>query len=350
LSASDRLIAGYSLTEPDEGWEEILAAFRALGGVAENIRAGRGRFGRGLFPVEPDQPFRLNIPENLIFPVKDVGFAGNRLTVVELTGTPKPERRFFERYTNTLTWGGGARQEMSALIAAFDALPNDVRTLLAADFGMAAWLEGEPAMREQLQFLQSRVCEIDGRDVLVPVLELANHDSCGVKWRSENGVEVAGQASGEILLSYGLHDPFSMFRRFAFASPEPVAFSLPMKVEIGAIALAIERSFEVNRRGDAVPPRLADTGDGLALSFLMLGQSNFPRLPRGAFRALMKTMGVGDADELFDRIVHANWEKFLKLLDALDAHSGALIVGLRNMVLYQLQAMSSCIGARDLQG
>lgn len=348
MSASNNLIAGYSLSEPGEEWEEILAAFRTLGGVADNICLGRGQFGRGLFPMEPGQSCRLYVPKSLMFPIDEIYFGGDRIGIRESASVPIREREFFERYANALSWGGGGRQELAVLIAAFDALPNEVRTLLAAEFGMAAWLEGEPATRVQSQFLRSRACGIDGRDVLLPVFELANHDCGGFEWTSEDGAEIAGPASGEVFISYGLHDPFSMFHRFACASREPVAFSLPMKVQIGAISLAVERSFEVVRRGDTMLPRLADLGGGLELSFLTLGHSAFPRLPRGMFRALVKPLGVENADEEFDRILHANWTKFLRLLGVLETREGELIVRLRTMAQYQLEAMSFCIGARQI--
>lgn len=348
MSASDGLIAGYSLTEPDEGSDDILAAFRALGGVADNIRVAGGPFGGGLFPIVPDQPFRLHVPKNLMFPVEEVGFAGDRMRIRAAADVPGAEREFFAKYSDALSWGGGGRQKWSALMAAFDALPNDVRALLAADFGMAGWIDDDRLVRAQRHFLQSRIFEVDGKDVVIPVLELARHDGGGLQWRIEGGVDIDGQASGEILLSYGLHDPFSMFHRFAVASREGVAFSLPMSVQIGAIDLAVGRSFEVVRRGNAMLPRLRDSGHGIELSFLTLGHPKFPRLPRGTFRALMKPLGIDNADEEFDRILHANWSAFLKLLAALEAHSGGLIVSLRNMAQYQLEAMSFCIGARDI--
>lgn len=348
MSSSSGLIAGYSLTEPGEEWEEMLAAFRALGGVASNICLGRGQFGRGLFPIDPDRPCRLSVPKNLMFPVEEISFAGDRIRINESSGIPKTEREFFDRYANALSWGGGGRQELTMLVSGFDALPENVRTLLVAEFGMAPWLEGEPETRVQQQFLHSRAYWIDDRHFLIPMFELANHDCRGLEWSTEDGVEIAGDASGEILMSYGLHDPFSMFHRFAIASRQPVAFSLPLKVEIGAMPLAIERSFEVVRRGEMMLPRLADSGEGLTLSFLTLGHADFVKLPKSVFRTLIEPLGVENVDEQFERILHANWATFLKLLGALETLDGKLVVDLRNMAQYQLEAMSLCIGAREL--
>lgn len=348
MNTSNSFIAGYSLSDPGEEWEDILAAFRSLGGVADNIRMGQAKPRPGLFPANTDQPFRLFIPGNLMFRTEDISFAGGRIRIRESAAVARAEREFFEKYANALSWGGGGRQELAIIVAAFDELPSDVRALLAADFGMAAWLEGEPATRIQLQFLESRAYGVEGEDVLIPILELARHNCRGFEWSAAGGVEIAGDASGEIFVSYGLHDPFSMFQRFAIASPEPVAFSLPLTVEVGAITLAVGRSFEVVRRGNAMLPRLADSGGGLEVSFLTLGHSDYPRLPKSVFRALMQPLGVEHVDEEFDRILHANWMKFLELLGVIETYEGDLIVSLRNMAQYQLDAMSFCVGARHL--
>ena len=47
-------------------WDEMLDEFRSLGGIADNIRLGEGRFGRGLFPVDTSRPYRIHIPPSLL--------------------------------------------------------------------------------------------------------------------------------------------------------------------------------------------------------------------------------------------------------------------------------------------
>jgi len=51
-------------------WEEMLEEFRALGGVAENIRLDDGPLGRGLFPIDAASPIRIFIPESLLLESK----------------------------------------------------------------------------------------------------------------------------------------------------------------------------------------------------------------------------------------------------------------------------------------
>ena len=44
-------------------WDEMIAEFRALGGVADNIEQRRGSLGRGLFPIDPGKPIRIAVPK-----------------------------------------------------------------------------------------------------------------------------------------------------------------------------------------------------------------------------------------------------------------------------------------------
>lgn len=346
-SSGGVLIASVSLTS-DWTWDELLTEFRALGGVVENIRPGRGALGRGLFAEDPAKPFLLRVPENLLIPVEQISFVGDRMTVRPSAAIPDPEREFFVKYANVFSWGGGGRLEAETFIAGLDALPAEVRAMLESDFGMGPLLEGEREARAQRRFLLSRAYSWNGIDVIAPIIELANHDARGIPFEITDGLKMEGRSGDEIFVSYGLHDSFSIFHRFGFASREPAAFSLPMSVSLGPIELNIARGFELVRLRDVWVPQLTDTGTGLALSCLMLGHRAYPKLPRGTFRVLMKPLGLKNPDEVFDSILHANWTKFLKLLAALEPHTGELVRTLRNMAHYQLEAMTWCIGAREI--
>ena len=49
-------------------WESILARFRKLGGIADNIILSEGIYGRGLFPINNKLPVRLFVPNDLLLP------------------------------------------------------------------------------------------------------------------------------------------------------------------------------------------------------------------------------------------------------------------------------------------
>jgi hypothetical protein len=334
----------------DRTWDEMLSAFRALGGTADNISLGCGAYGRGLFPLLPGRPFRLRLPENLLFPIDDIEFVDGRIRIRDTARIAKPEREFFEVYENAFSWGGGGQSEAADFIAAVDALPPDVRALLIADFGMGELVEGDPIERTRQKFLKSRLIEWKGRDVAMPLIELANHDPSGPPYeQTGSDLQIRGPAGGEILVCYGPQDSFAMFCGFGFAYPQPGAFSLPINVTIGARELRIERDASRRvRRGEVWTPQIQSKGNRIELSFLMIGNPKFPRLSRGTFCALLQQAGVQSAEEVFDLILHMNSVKFLKLIEVLEPHQGEMIFALRKMARYQLEAMAHCIGTRDI--
>jgi hypothetical protein len=331
-------------------WDGMLDAFRDLGGTAENLRLAYGPFGRGMFPADADEPFRLRVPPNLFFPVSDIVFSGGRIGIKPGAAIGVPERDFFARYEEAFSWGGGGQSESAAFVAGLDSLPAEVRELMA-QFGLPDLLEGDAEERTRKHFLRRRMIQWNGRPVLAPLAELINHRPDAVPYSGASFLEIEGLAGDEIFVSYRPADALDCFRRCGFASPEPGAFCLGMKTKIGQFELVIRRDVDRHAaHGAVIAPQIERDGDRLVLSFLLLGHPGFPRMPRGTFRALMRhaDFTIVEADEAFDRILRFNRLRFVKLLEALAPHDGKLVATLRKMARFQLEAMSWCIGAREI--
>lgn len=332
-------------------WERMLGEFRALGGVADNVALRHGSSGRGLFPIDPAKPFLVRVPGNLLLRSSDFAFAGERIRIREDAGPRPPEWEFFERYQSCISRGGQGYSESANLIAMFDALPLALRELLMADFGMKHFVDGDRTERIGRQFLRSRMVEWNNGTVLAPLIDLMNCSTDGVPARPapHGGVQVEGEARSEICVRHGPHDCLGVFNRSGFASARPYAYSLPMQAKLGKIGLTIGRNVrEKTPRAGFASPLMSSEGGGIHLSFLMLGQSRFPRLPRGVFYALMREAEAVGAEEAFDAILFANRTKFLKLLAALEPAHGEMVTRLRSMAHLQLEALAHCAGTREL--
>jgi hypothetical protein len=330
-----------------DNWDQLLTAFRALGGSAENIRLGTGTRGRGLFPLDESRPVLLRVPPNLLFPVEDIEFSGDSIGISDSAAAGPAERGFFRLYQNSLSWGGGGSTESAAYIAALDRLPSEIRAALGDDFGMAEFLEGDPFHRAQRRFLKSRLIEVRGRDCVMPFIELANHYPDGLPYEIGEDIQIRGQVRDEVVVSYGFHDPLSIFQSFGFASRERTALSLPVNISWEGMEISIGRNTaEVDNRGNDPIPRSSIRENRISLSFLLTGFPKFPKLPRGIFRMLMHEAGVKNVDEAFDHILHFNWMKVLGLLSRLESHEGTMIQMLQEVVRYQLALMTHCIGSR----
>jgi hypothetical protein len=329
-------------------WDELLEEFRALGGTAQNVRLGEGALGRGLFSVDPGLPVRLAVPDNLLVDARSVVFENGVLRLAADADVGARERKFLEDYHAHLSWGGGGRAEIARILEQAQELPKDLRRELIVEHRCGRWFEDFSERLVEQQFVASRRIAWRGRDVMMPILDLANHGG-GATFEAGGGLRLETVTAGEVLVRYSDTDSYGVFLSWGFASEQAQALSIGLAGEIGPTELAIGRAFG-DGKTDKRPwiPGL-ETGQGqAALDFLMLGNRLYPRLPRGIFRRIMRDGGLGGIDESFDTIQHVNRAHFLALFGAVETLSGTMARTLRLMARHQLEALSFCIGAREI--
>lgn len=325
-------------------WDEMLDEFRALGGAAENVCLREGRFGRGLFPIDPSRPIKLHIPESLLVDPKYAQCEGNVFRVSDRATIGARERRFLENYEQNFSWGV-SHQETADLLRMMHEAPPELREALSG----SPWLAGPSPEAIQERFLAARTIAYQGKTVIMPIVELANHGHATI-YEKHNGVGLSGKFDGEILVRYRHCDPLLMFGQWGFASPEAFALSTPLNVETKSGNLAIglvEHIGFVPGRNPFFPDVAAD-GRTTTLSFLMLGHKNYPRLPRGIFYRIMREAGLPNPEELFDWIQHLNRTALYRMIAAAEGAVPALGKRVRDVVRYQLEAMSHSYGAREV--
>ena len=91
----------------DGAWNEMLDEFRALGGVAENIRLDHGALGRGLFPIDPAKPIEISIPDNLLVSSAHVVIENETFRISPASPIGARGRAFMEQYERDFSWGTG---------------------------------------------------------------------------------------------------------------------------------------------------------------------------------------------------------------------------------------------------
>jgi hypothetical protein len=335
-------------------WTEVLEEFRRLGGSADNICLRNGPFGRGVFPIDPSLPVLVRAPENLLLPVEEATFQDNKFRVAENSKMGSAEKTWLEYYMENYSWGGGGRAEIENYFSTLANLPEQVRETLTSSFSMSV-PRAPPCARIQARFLNTRVIGYNKRRVVMPIVELINHgDLAG--YDCTNGVAVGGTFAGEVLVNYGLNDPFMVYRAWGFASRKRTALSLPIgfSTEFGEIRVKNElderEPFWFEGVEMAVPlPKLTLEDGTITLSFIVLGWQGFPRMPKGVFRRLFREAGHAITDEPFERLQYANRLRFLELLTELEGVRGAVAARtLRAMCYYQLEALAHSYGAREL--
>jgi hypothetical protein len=333
-------------------WEQLLEEYRGIGGVAENIRLGDGAFGRGVFPIDPQQPVRIFTPLRAMVPVTAVAIEDGRLRV--LPGRVDDDvARFFERYEQYWSWGAGGYDEALAVQSGFHALPQHavefISSMGALESPGARFLPpGDATVFEQ--FVRSRAFRHDGHEHFVPMVDLVNHAGGARGYLSEGGFGVAGTFAGEAFVRYNRYDAWQFALTHGFGDEPSLAHSLRIDVAVGAIQLVIERHPDAVAVNGGMPfPAAADRAGTLRLSHVMLGNTAGEDLPRGIFRNLLRPHYPAEqADATFERISQFNRNRFVDLLRILESCDGRFVATLRGAALNQLTALNACAGARPL--
>ena len=138
-----------------------------------------------------------------------------------------------------------------------------------------------------------------------------------------------------------------MAGQYGFASPEPMAFSLPF--ELDTIKLVVKRNINLKAKlgSFSVPKFTIDEGK-VTLSALMIGNSRAPRLPKSIFLHILDKTGHENVVETFEYNAHQNRMTYLGLLEFMEAQDEDFALTVRKMLHLQLQAISHCYGTRTL--
>jgi hypothetical protein len=228
-----------------------------------------------------------------------------------------------------------------------DVAPPELRKVLQTPFHLDRWLVKPSPRAIQQRFLTSRCISYKGHDVIMPIVELANHGYAS-QYDLEGGVGLGGTFPDEILVRYAVCDPLEIFDRWGFAS-EGELFALSLQMGLKNLNLLVgRRPLKIAAARKPFFPDVSMDGNLLKQSYMLLGHRNFPRLPRGNFYQVMRDAGRSDAEEAFDAIQHVNRMQFYRLLQLSELAEPALRRLLRNVVRCQLEAMSHSVGTRDV--
>lgn len=325
-------------------WESMLDEFRKLGGTADNFVQREGTRGRGVFPADVTRPIRLRVPENLLVPIEEIEFVDDELRIRKSAAVESAERTFIEKYECEFSWGRGGRSETAAFLEGMQKLCLAI-PLQSQSRQIVEQMANRMGNSVGQRFLNTRAINYRGKDVLMPVMELVNHDFRAAQYDCSNGVSIEGSFADEVLVRYNLHDPLSIFIVHGFASRQPMAFSLAFEYE----GLVIGRDINLNAKlGSFNVPEFTIEDGKIRLSALMLGNSIAPRLPKSIFLNVAERAGRENASEEFEAFCHRNRMIHLGLLEVVETLEGDFALTVRKMLRLQLEAMSHCYGTRSL--
>lgn len=323
-------------------WEETLQRFCTLGGVINNVVMGEGSFGRGLFPKDANLPINMSIPNALLCPVDwlQIDDQGDLLLSSDCDWDTET-KSFYLDYQLDYGFGGSLKQDLMQKQAEFSGLPQTLKTMLI-NFGMDKLVFQKPSPQACLDmYKRSRRIIVKDRMMLMPIVELVNHDGHSKKsFIKEPNIAISGKFKNEILVNYGLvGDAALMFEGYGFSTPKPYTFSGTLSINVGANMINIARFVTLYKTVEKINmPKVKVEGNTVHLSCLVLGSTNDKSSPKKIFTKLMHSVGMPApiAANVFDGIVEQNKSFFLHLLEELKPLEGSVVDGLRAMARHQL--------------
>ena len=327
-------------------WDEVLSAFRELGGIADNVCFKEVNGRRGIFPINPALPYSMFVPDQLIVATQDVEVVDDHLVLKQDADVTQEAPRFFDAYHAFTSWSDGGKQGVEEFLNAICTMPDQIKNLLESKFYFSDLLEKPDMERVLGRFLSTRRLTHKDVPVLFPVLELVNHGAVKEAFEStDHGIILQGSSETEILTRYCLNDSWMRFKSYGFANRERWAFSDPFNVSPrdGSLKIVVRNSPEecVSLPNGLIGPVVKKEDNSIDISFIIVGDRADPSIPVGLFRQqLQKELGTG-SDEFFETLSYINRMKFLELLRVCDGYDSPIITMLKTACHYQLEVLNN---------
>lgn len=331
---------------------ELLAQFRVLGGVAENVCLRQGEHGLGLFAIDPKTPVRVSTPAQLLISPEWLSLTHDgQLKVKATNGLPPALAAFHEAYQKSVGWGAGGFERIRHHHQQMRTLPAVLQNFLRL-MGGPELVHHAPTPAEAFQaHCISRQISVNGVSKLMPVLELINHAPDGSPYVVDDGVSLSGTFKDEVFACYRRRmDAFHFFFNYHFPCPGRSALSCCVSIDlpkIGTLHIGRHDGLAESRNGILMPKLHARKGN-IHLPYLELANLDEPALPRAVFAALMAEHGLPPADihQLFDGLIAHNLHVLNDFMKACERADGPLVQQLRAVAGSQI----SCLNAASPGG
>ena len=303
-------------------WARIVKKLQLLGGHVENVRLGEGENGRGLFVIKSNEPFELFVPKILLMPTNSLSLDTNGKLNLSNDSLDVQVRDFFLDFQESFGLNSTMLNDITLQQYQLSRISDELKKLLIL-YGVNKYLFSEPHSEYCFEYLKaSRKIwfKKTKKFVLMPVIELFNHDELSTIGYKDNGkgISVEGKVDDEILVNYNtqIPDAIKMYTKYRFACKKDNALSGAMNIRLGQKIIRVSTlDFLNNEFEGSKLPKVKVTGNIIDISFLIISSKLNPDSPRKIFREIMLKVGMpaGMIDNVFDGIVEQNID-FLKII------------------------------------
>jgi len=162
----------------DDKWDFLLSEFRKLGGIADNVCQKEGKYGRGIFSVNPKLRKRIFTPSKLMVKKEDIYLEDNKLRIKENRKYSNELRNFFNFYQDNFSWGSGGKEKTELFEKGLSLFNSNLKKLIKqyALVDLEKRHKGEWNNVIKNQFLNARKVKFKNDIFIAPIWELVNHE------------------------------------------------------------------------------------------------------------------------------------------------------------------------------
>ena len=277
----------------DDKWDFLLAEFRRLGGIADNVCQKQGKYGRGIFSVNPSLKARIFTPSKLLIKKDDIYLENNKLRIKKDKEYNQEIRNFFNFYQDNFSWGSGGKETTELFEKGLSLFSSSLKELIKryalVDLDLRHRGEWDEVIKEQ--FLNARVITFGNSVFIAPVWELVNHKVRSLNFLiNKDGISTPNYPplNYEIRFSYNDTSPLNRFFSHGFFSEETIVFSIPFLIIIEDLGIQI--SCKGNRLKDD-SMKIERSAHKIILDGLPISDVNNPKLPYDYLSEIMKRIG-----------------------------------------------------------
>ena len=272
-----------------EHWDFLLAEFRKLGGIADNVMQKEGEYGRGIFCVDPTMTSRIVTPKNLLIKKDDIYMENNQLRIKKDKKYNQEIRNFFNFYQDNFSWGFGGREKTELFekeLSLFNPnLKEFIKKFVLVDIDLRHKGEWDNVVKKQ--FINARSVKFRDTSVIVPILELANHKVRSFSFLITNdGISTPNYSptNSEIRFSYNNSSPINRFFSHGFYSEETIVFSVPFEFTFLPSEVTILCKGK-SLKDDSM--KITKSKNKIIIEGLPIADINYPKLPYDYYRELV---------------------------------------------------------------
>ena len=329
----------------NDSWDFLLSEFRRLGGIADNICQKKGKYGRGIFSVNPNLKARIFVPAKLFIKKEDIYLKDEKLRIKNDKEYDQEIKNFFNFYQDNFSWGFGGRETTEFFEKGLSLFNPNLKELIKkyalVDIDLRHSEEWENVLKTQ--FLNARKVKFENNNVIAPVWELVNHKVRSLSFITNNeGISTPNHLppNGEIRHSYNDMSSLGRFFLYGFFSQETMVFSIPFSLKIADQDIYIACK-GMSLKNDSMVIKRFDKK--FILEGLPIADINHPRLPYDYFDEILRRININHilSEDLLCRILQFNILIRKKIIDQSDLINNEVSKILGKVLQYEISLISS---------